>query len=573
MKCPGCGLYHPPHYDKCVSCGSALSEQDPINEAAGASVTTTEKPAAFDVADKAPESLRRSKNVKATPRNGFATTLGIVTAALVLLISAGATIFFLTKPPDDQRLYDEGQKELQNGQYAFAVKSLNEALALRPKEAKVYLALARAYVGVDQVEKAWDCISQAQQLGAGVVSEPALASDLANFYRQHSRFERAIELLRPLAKANIEGKKAELADLDALWGDEALRAGNVDQALRCWEEVKDLHEGSRYGEAEARLATIYQKLADSSASNNDDGKALGYLNKLNNIAQNSRNYEMAAEIYERSGELELAIDQLRKAVKISGRSPLLEKKLSDLLSRRGKELLDEGNTEAGYGYLQQAKTINPDNAVPLVALRNLQVEPSSKAPSIAGEVWNPTEGPINSLKLKVELFDTTTSRTLWSKEQSIVDEFVPPLGSKESKHFDMESEVPVKVNGLSEFRVYLDGSLYKSYPIGKKDKEKDKDKKTTATAKAEQTSDKDLRYIDERAIPTSALKPMPLKPMPSVAPTVAPGPLPPAKSALPAKPDVAPTPGTTPAAVPDGTTPAPPKGTSAEEKTMKDLEP
>lgn len=154
MKCPSCGLYHPPHYEKCVSCGSSLNAQDSDNEAAGGSVTTTEKPAAFNDGDeKAPESLRRSKNIKPAGRNAFATMLGITIAGLIVLVSAGATIFFVTKPPDDQVMLDQGEKELQNGQYAFAVKSLNQALALRPKDPKVYLALARAYVGVDQVEK------------------------------------------------------------------------------------------------------------------------------------------------------------------------------------------------------------------------------------------------------------------------------------------------------------------------------------------------------------------------------------------------------------------------------------
>ncbi|MBS1956906.1 MAG: hypothetical protein JST89_22145 [Cyanobacteria bacterium SZAS-4] len=604
MKCPGCGLYHPPQYENCVSCGVNLKNQEPNNQdVAGPSVVTTERPATrddepssgrgrgrgakrneerarleeelefrdderapdpnrvrmeeaseneFDMSERPPDSVRRSKHMKGGYKSGVPTSVGIVLAVTVLLVSAGAVFFFVTKQPDDQRLLEEGQKQLANGQYAFAVTTLNQALAMRKKDGKVYLALARAYVGVDQVEKAWDCISQAQQLGLGVVAEPALASDLANYYRQRGKYERAIELLRPLAKAGIPGKKAELADLDALWGDEALRAGNVDQALKCWEEVRDLREGSRYGEADARLATIYQKSANAAANDNDDAKALVYLSKLNNIAQNSRNYEMASDIYVRTGELELAIDQLRKAIKMSARNPVLEKKLSLLLSKRGKELLDQGNTDAGYGYLQQAKEMNGDSKVPEIALRNVEAsfEGGSHLPKISGEVWNPSEKAVNTLNLKVELYDNTNSRVVWFKDQKVVDEFVPPLGAKDARPFEFLAGDPVKNNGTAEFRIYLDGTLYKSYPIGKKER----------TAKSDDDSSTSTPSL-------SALKPIPAeRPKPKSKPVFAQPDVPKADTSA----TIAPSPNPVPTV--DATPPVT-KGSSSEEKTMKDLEP
>src|SRR6185369_1072055 len=152
-----------------------------------------------------------------------------------------------------------------------------------------------------------ECIGQAQQLGQGVVAEPSLASDLANYYRQHGQFEKATELLRPLAQASIGNKKAELADLDAQWGDDLLREGKLDQSLKCWEEVQQLQEGSRTAECQSRLATIYQKLAEKAAADHKDPQALEYLAKLTTMADNPKTYEMAADIYERDGQLENAI--------------------------------------------------------------------------------------------------------------------------------------------------------------------------------------------------------------------------------------------------------------------------
>lgn len=553
MKCPGCGLYLPAQYDQCVSCGTRLDGTAGTADTSADNIDTLP-----DDEQQAQAPTRRSKSTSNPLKSSVPTMLGILMAVTVLLVSAGATIFMLTKPPDEERLFTKGKRELANGQFAFAVKTLEQASALRRDDPKVYLALARAYVGVDQVEKAWDAISQALQLGMGVAEEPTLASDLANYYRKLGKYDRAIDLLRPLAKNSIPGKRAELADLDAAWGDEALRNGQVELALRCWEEVRDLREGSRFSEAESRLATCYQKLASRHAANREDDKALKYLSKLNTIAQNAKNYELASDIYDRTGQLELAIDQLRKAMKMSNRNPIFERKLASLLSRRGKELLDSGDTDAGYGYLQQAKSIDPTNAIPDVTLKNLTVGFEGRMPRLSGEVWNPSETPINALTIKVELCDSKSSRVLWQKEQKIVDEFVPPLVHGDAKSFDYVANVPV-ASGQAEFKVYLDGSLYKSYTVGTKEDTKETSTASSGGADEDSSPSPLARFKRPSPASTSSTPPPRTEPV-DVTP-----------------PPVSTEPKTTPveSSSPVVTDPGPPanKGKeSSEEKTMKELD-
>lgn len=468
MRCPGCGLYHPPQYEQCVSCGENLGTAA-VGGPDDAASPHADRQIPKDGAEESEHHVpRRSKVQKQGKVSSIPTMVGIMVALSILLISAGATVFFLTKPGDDDLLFQQAQKELANGQYAFAVKSLEKLSALRPADARVFLTLARAYVGVDQVDKAWAAISQAQQLGSGVVAEPALASDLVNYYRQREQYDKAIELLRPLAQANIPGKRAELADLDALWGDEALRDGDLERSLRCWEEVRDIREGTRFTEAESRLATIYQKLANKLIAEKDDTQALAYLTKLATIAENATYYERAGDIYERRGQLELAIDQYRKAIALPSKSIGAERRLASLMARRGKELLDQGDTQAGYGYLQEARALDPLNTLPSVTARSVtvSVEPGSHLARIAGEVWNPGPQPVKLLTIKVELYSTRSQRVLWEREQKIIDEFVPPLNAEESKPFDMIASLPVRLDEKPEFRLYLDGGLYKSYTIG-----------------------------------------------------------------------------------------------------------
>jgi tetratricopeptide (TPR) repeat protein len=577
MRCRQCGVQNPREAQVCLRCDADLFSADdddqPMKprqqqrhhvangvkenfddeEQDDSQNSQFDSNRAFDnrYGSNAPRTVRRSKTQK-PKTHGAPALLAMSAVAIVVLILIGGVAFYITKSPEEQRLYDEGQKQIGNGQYAFAVTTLSKASTLKSDDPKIQLALARAYIGVDQIDKAWDCISKAQKLGEGVAAQPALATELANFYRRQGKYEKAIDILRPLAKAGTPGKKAELADLLASFGDECLTQGKLELALKSWEEVKDLREGSRFSEAEARLSTIYQRLANSLASSKNDAQALAFLDKLNTIAQNPKNYEMAADIYLRSKQVDKAIESLRKAITLSSKNPELDKKLSDLLARRGKELVNSGDNEAGVAYLQQAKELNAANAVPEAALRSvsLDYDKGTKQSSINGEIINLADKSLNSLDLKAELFDNANSKSLWSKEQKIVDSFTPPMQAKESKPFTFSAPIAIANNGTNEFRLYINGSLYKSYPVGEKS---DKDETTSGQESAHATNAKAIATDNAKTKASSENATA-------------------AKASTPAPAVSAPVPGlqATPQAVSNKQAPA---SGSAEEKTLKDLEP
>jgi len=520
MRCPACHTYQPTQLERCFLCGEQITPPRPnrLKELQAISQPGIE-PASSNVSESFWGSAERGRhsNLRSQTRQRYEdvtgrrqrpmpTILAVFISLAILVGSASATIFFLTRMPDDQRLLNKGRQELANGQYAFAVNTLTKATTLRPKDSRAFLALARAYVGIDQIDKAWDSISHAQQLGQGVLADPALASDLANYYRQKGSYAKATDLLRPLAQANLPNKRAELADLDALWGDEALRDGKLEEALRLWEEVRSLKEGSRYGESEARLSTIYQKLAYAAATRNEDSKALTYLSQLNYIAQNPKNYEQAASIYEREDNLDLAIEQIRKALSLDSHNQIVTQKLATLLTRRGKELMDQGDNESGYAYLQQAKSLDAASVLPEVTLRKLTIglDNDSKRPQLRGEVWNPSDKTVNTVAIRAELWDKDKENLLWSKDIKLIDECVPRLTGQQSRPFEVISVLKAEPATQSEFRVYLNGVFYKSYPIGKVDKSKLSSADTAAGSKPD-----DGRSLRESA--TSALNTTPQK--------------------------------------------------------------
>ncbi len=471
MQCHSCGLFLPAHYKECVSCGAALEAQAQTSEVDPPQYYQVSRGSETHAVDH--DHARHHQQKRGTLKNklhrsNIPVGLGVLVAFAIIVLFAGGTYFFLTRPTSDDRLVSQGQKELANGQYAFAVKTFEKALSEHPNNPRVLLSLARAYVGVDQVDKAWQLITQAQQQGVSVVSEPQLASELANYYRQREQFEKAIELLRPLAQAGVPGKRGELADLDALWGDIALRDGDLEKAQQCWEEVKQLGEGSRFAEADARLVTIDQRLADKYVAAGDDPKALSYLTKLNTTVERPANLERTAAIYERKGDLDLAIDQYQKAMILYGQEPaadLIKQKLAILLERRGKELLDKGESDTGYGYLQQAKEMDTTKAGGKIALRGVDVSFSGGTASIKGNVWNPGPDLVSSLSIKADVYDPSSGRVLWQQERRLIDEFEIPLSGDETRPFQFSAGA---AKAGYELRVYIDGTLYKSYTLGGK---------------------------------------------------------------------------------------------------------
>lgn len=466
MQCPGCGLYHPARYEQCVSCGRQLNG----GEGGAAPSSAAEESPQFEQEEHDDEvDAGRRRPAKAKPAGKKSLPLAMIVIGVgILLASAGGTFFFLSRPPESDRLLSEGQKQLANGQFAFAEKTLEQARAIKPDDPKILLSLARAYVGTDQVERAWSCVTQAKETGSGVLSDPQLASDLAKYYIQRNQYSRASDLLRPLAEQNVPHKKTELADLDALWGDDCFNRGETPQALKCWEEIKQLGEGSRFSECDTRLATIYQKLSNEAFGKDDIDGAINALNNLNHLAPSPQTYEKCGDLYAKKGQLDLAIEQIRSAIKAGTGSKELNHKLAALMSKHGKELLAKGNTEDGYAFLQQAQSYDSSLKLPTVGLQdvNISVDAQGGLVRATGRAWNPGPNQVSYLTVKAELFDTINSQLVWSKDQRVVDEFVAPLQKSDSRPFEISGPLTVGQTGL-ELRVYLDGRLYKSFELGK----------------------------------------------------------------------------------------------------------
>ncbi len=391
---------------------------------------------------------------------------GVLVAIVIAGICFAGTIFYLKFSQGfNSGSLETGIAEINRGEYARAIKSLKLALKQNPKNADIYLALAQAYVGTDEVDQAWTYIEEARANGKSITSCPQLASQLANYYSKKNEFAKAIDILRPLVSETTPEKKAELADLDALWGDDCLDHNKLDQALTCWEEVRQLGTGTRLPEADQKLALIYQRLANNYANNKQDKEALTYLAKLGTVSQNYKSHEMASDIYERDGQTVLAIDELKKANELTD-SSAIKNKLVSLLISYGKTLMNNGDSTNGLAYLQEAQKIDSSIEIPQLVLKNVNVNLKHNTVVINGVIFNNSQTPINDLTIRAELTQKSSHETVFKEEKILIDQFNEALKPDESRNFEFVCKNTTSANPSDlSINVYLNNNLYQSYGL------------------------------------------------------------------------------------------------------------
>jgi len=83
--------------------------------------------------------------MKSTRASSFGNILATVSkwlAGLLLLAGIGGAVWwFVLMPPRVQRLYDQGKEQYQAGDYAEAVRTLEQAYRLNPRDVRVNILL------------------------------------------------------------------------------------------------------------------------------------------------------------------------------------------------------------------------------------------------------------------------------------------------------------------------------------------------------------------------------------------------------------------------------------------------
>lgn len=181
----------------------------------------------------------------------------VCSLAFLLVGFLGVCICILSSGPTDQRLLQEGERQLRNKQFAFAVETLERAAKANPHSARVAESLTEAYLEIDQTDKASRYIKRCEKNQVKLGN--AIKVKMARRYRNQKHFEKSLAILEPLAKADRHLEPV-VADTYAAWADELEHDGKLKQSAELWRSVRQLHCGFRYPEANIRIAVLTQKM-------------------------------------------------------------------------------------------------------------------------------------------------------------------------------------------------------------------------------------------------------------------------------------------------------------------------
>ncbi len=119
-------------------------------------------------------------------------SMGLPPQALVMAaVTHPAPLIFTSSPPNPQGHLSRGKQLILQKEFFEAVAELKASLALDPDNEQIYLALAQAYIGLEQLDKAEAILNKAFQEINATVSLSLAQGDLAFIQGRHTEAETA----------------------------------------------------------------------------------------------------------------------------------------------------------------------------------------------------------------------------------------------------------------------------------------------------------------------------------------------------------------------------------------------
>ena len=208
-----------------------------------------------------------------------------------------------------------GQLYLGKGDLNLAVDHLSKAVHLAPENAKYLYNLGVIYLYKKEPRQALLYFKRALEAGEG---SPQIYRSLSEAFHRIKQPELAMDALRRALYINP-------GDLPALFqlGDLEHRTGDLEQAAASFRKIVNITPGDKNTQAALRkLALVYLDMERHNSAIDVLERAIGLQ------AANPQAYLLLGNIYEKSGQLELAIAAWKKALhpQSSGLDFVLERK-------------------------------------------------------------------------------------------------------------------------------------------------------------------------------------------------------------------------------------------------------
>jgi CHAT domain-containing protein/uncharacterized protein HemY len=291
------------------------------------------------------------------------------------------------RKPEAVRLYNLGLQQFDQGQYAEALKSYEQALAIvkqikyRQGEAVILNEISAVYRKLGQYAKAIEILEQAsvilKQTGDRA-GEGGIINNIGLVYRYLGEYTKALEYFqRALAITKEVGNKAQQGAILTNIGSIYNRRGQYTQALELFQQALAIYQEvgnkANQGALFSDIGSLYQNLGEYPKALEFYQQALAIHREFGHKAEEGINLNNLGSIYQNLAEYTKALEFYQQALAIS-------KQIGDT-AQQGITLNNIGLTYASLGeyakaleFYQQALVIHKqigDKAGEGVTINNL----------------------------------------------------------------------------------------------------------------------------------------------------------------------------------------------------------
>lgn len=293
----------------------------------------------------------------------FVFNLSLLHEASLVFAAEQSSIPDIKKPtsesPGLEQAIARGKAQMDKGDLDGALVSFNSAIKIAPENAEAVYYIGVIYMRKNQPNEGLEYIKKSSMLAPGNLK---VRASLALVYEQLNRFDESVreyKFIISKSPATEEARNAEKS-LYLIQIRQYAEAGNVDEALGLAAVLRrDYSDDPRVMHAVGLAFFNFNRLDD----------AEGVFKQVAQLVPGSATpHFYLARVYEKSGKIPLAVEQLKRAITLEPGSDIGRRAMVRLGLIKGVQLLEKKDIQGGLKEFQGVLAIDPNE---LMALFNI----------------------------------------------------------------------------------------------------------------------------------------------------------------------------------------------------------
>jgi len=295
--------------------------------------------------------------------------------AMATLVFSGLLLF---RQSDHGDMMTRGEWLMKQGKVALAAREFEQVVRRYRNSYEAHLALGKAYMEIDEPQKAAKEFKVASLLKVGNPRESGAHIAISRLMIAEGKYEDAERELVKAYRARPQNKKdpelqAAMVDLYEDWGDWYLEQtpANYEEAfLKFSTGLRFVKSDQAQLSLKDKLVSSAKLLSDVYDNNKDYDKAIAVMKRALHYQYTADNMAAISAFFEEKADVDSAIVWSRKAYELDPKRISLN--LSQLLIKKGRELNEAHLPKKAEAYFAEAQKVNDTVKTPLNELYPLK---------------------------------------------------------------------------------------------------------------------------------------------------------------------------------------------------------